>query len=258
MKPTAQEAFWRLWALKEVVVHSMSIPPKAELEESAATWSQEDRDEFNRSCKEQMEKRIAGMRKTGLWEHASPKEKEFLQTYGFQMGEHQQVSASWKVEAAGMLMWALRLIAEWPSIEVQIEDSDVLQAVPQPAEYKPKFRTRKEISLKRDFIDLWEWRVRERQLADEGRPFRPDAGMRKSGLRTSDDIVRKVAKEALEKGELPELIHGDFVYRGHAFRDLPADDYYEAASIIGERHYALNWLCGFAPDNEWDETITDT
>jgi len=25
-----------------------------------------------------------------------------------------------------------------------------------------------------------------------------------------------------------------------------------------ERHKALNWLCGFAPGNRWDETPTDT
>jgi hypothetical protein len=258
MKPKAQEAFWRLWVLKEVVVHAMSIPPKPDLNRDAALWSQEDRDEFDRSCKTQMEEHITQMRKAGLWEYASPREKEFLQSYGLQMDEHEQLSASWRVEGAGMLMWALGLIAEWPSIETQIEDSDLLQAVPQPAEYKPKFRDRKEISRKRDIIELWDWRVRTRQLVEERRPFNPDAGMLRSGLKTYDDIVRKVAKESLAKGELPELIDDDFVYRGQPFRDLSADDYSEAASIIAERHYALNWLCGFAPDNEWDETITDT
>lgn len=32
----------------------------------------------------------------------------------------------------------------------------------------------------------------------------------------------------------------------------------DATSIIMERHFALNWLCGMAPGNRWDETPTDT
>jgi hypothetical protein len=29
-------------------------------------------------------------------------------------------------------------------------------------------------------------------------------------------------------------------------------------SITEERHFALNWLCGYAPDNDWDATPTPT
>jgi hypothetical protein len=30
------------------------------------------------------------------------------------------------------------------------------------------------------------------------------------------------------------------------------------SSATIERHFALNWLRGYAPGNEWDETPTDT
>jgi hypothetical protein len=29
-------------------------------------------------------------------------------------------------------------------------------------------------------------------------------------------------------------------------------------SVAVERHFTLNWLCGYAPGNEWDDTPTGT
>jgi len=258
MRPTAQEAFWRAWVLREVVVHAMATPPQSVLRESAAHWSQEQRDKLDRTSKARTEERLAQIRKIGIWEHASPKEKEFLLSYGLQMDEYEQLAAAWRMECVAMLMWALGLVAEWPSVEMQTEDPDLLKTLPHPANYKPALREFEEISRKRDLIELWHWRVRTRRLVEEGRPLNPDAEMLKSGPRTYDDIVRDVAKKAREQGDLPEIIDEDFVFRGEPFRDISAGDYSEATSIIMERHYALNWLCGFAPDNKWDETTTDT
>ena len=53
-------------------------------------------------------------------------------------------------------------------------------------------------------------------------------------------------------------IADDFPAKGKAYRDLTAEEWSELRSITAERHYALNWLCGRAPKNKWDETPTDT
>ena len=43
-----------------------------------------------------------------------------------------------------------------------------------------------------------------------------------------------------------------------SYRDLTDEEWSSIRSIAFERHFALNWLCGYAPDNRWDETPTDT
>jgi len=45
---------------------------------------------------------------------------------------------------------------------------------------------------------------------------------------------------------------------GKAYRDLSAHEWHEVGSIAVQRHFTLNWLCGYAPENRWDETPTDT
>ncbi|HNU50651.1 MAG TPA: hypothetical protein PKJ98_07000 [Verrucomicrobiota bacterium] len=73
-----------------------------------------------------------------------------------------------------------------------------------------------------------------------------------------DDIVRFTAKAAGESGTLAEVLDEDFVAKGKPYRDLTATEWAEVTSITVERHFALNWLCGRAPGNRWDETPTDT
>ena len=57
---------------------------------------------------------------------------------------------------------------------------------------------------------------------------------------------------------LPEMIDNDFPAMGKAYRELDGREWSEVRSITMERHYALNWLCGLAPNNQWDATPTDT
>ncbi|HNQ91116.1 MAG TPA: hypothetical protein PKM73_21080 [Verrucomicrobiota bacterium] len=73
-----------------------------------------------------------------------------------------------------------------------------------------------------------------------------------------DDIVRFTAKASGESGTLAEVLDEDFVAKGKPYRDLTATECSEVTSITVERHFALNWLCGRAPGNRWDETPTDT
>ena len=57
---------------------------------------------------------------------------------------------------------------------------------------------------------------------------------------------------------LTRFLFQRFLAFGKAYRDLGPEEYAIATSIARERHFALNWLCGHAPGNRWDETPTDT
>ena len=106
---------------------------------------------------------------------------------------------------------------------------------------------------------MWTLGLRESQREELSSVVRqPYEELRRSGFTSYDDIVRFAAKTAHERGDIPQILDKDFVFLGKPFRELPPDEYQQAHSIIMERHCALNWLCGFAPGNRWDETPTDT
>ncbi len=80
----------------------------------------------------------------------------------------------------------------------------------------------------------------------------------KLGFHSFEQIVQEVAKEAHKQGEVPQIRDDDFLAKGKAYRDLTDDEWSEVRSITMERHYALNWICGYAKGNQWDKTPTDT
>jgi hypothetical protein len=108
-----------------------------------------------------------------------------------------------------------------------------------------------EIEEARACAELWHWRSRTRQLVEEGYHQPPD----EPGL---DAIVRDVATQAARDGIVPSPIEGDFPVFGKAYRALSSDEWALARSIAMERHFALNWVSGYSPGNEWDDTPTDT
>jgi hypothetical protein len=176
------------------------------------------------------------------------------------MTPQQQVNASWRVESAQVLMWALGLVRDLPSYDTQASH-DLLKQI--PSNDIPRFvssaRLRKEAEIDRARADaeLWHWRSRTRQLIEDGREFPADKQTRAAGFNSYDDIVRFTAKKLGEEGRISPIA-GDFPARGKAYRKLSAEEWSEVQSITMERHFALNWLCGYAPENQWDETPTDT
>lgn len=261
MRPTIIDIYHRLVILKYVVVHAITTPPREFISDCFSRWSEEDRKKFDEELKDRAGQNVASLKQMELWKYVSPKEQSFLQTYGSNMDEYAHLSASWRVEAAGMLMWALKVLNDWPRIDEEL-NPELLKKVEVEKLARPskllKLRNKEDIDARRNLIELWHWRVRTRQLIEQGRPFTPDENVKKAGFNSFDDIVRFSAKAAYEKGDLPEIMDEDFVFIGKPFRDLNQEEYQKATSIIMERHFALNWLCGFAPGNRWDETPTDT
>ena len=59
-------------------------------------------------------------------------------------------------------------------------------------------------------------------------------------------------------GAFEAPIENDFPAFGMPFRAVDQAQLFSLISIARERHKAFNWLCGYAPENRWDETPTDT
>jgi hypothetical protein len=247
--------------LKYVVVHSITTPLNA-IPDLYSKWSEEDRKSFEVELSKKSNELVDSLKKLKMWDNfASPWEKTFLQSSGSSMDKYAHMAASWRMECAAMMMWALNIIPDWPRIDEEISPELLKQVeIKKLAIFGklPNLRSKKELDQKRALIEFWHWRVRTRQLIERGDEFPADENMKKVGLNSYDDVVRFSAKAGKEKGDLPELIDADFVFKGKAFRDLNEEEYQKATSIIMERHFALNWICGKAPGNRWDETPTGT
>ena len=116
-------------------------------------------------------------------------------------------------------------------------------------------RPKAEINQARDVAELWHWRSRTRELIEKARPL-PE-GLVAAGFRSYDDIIKLTVTKAAEDG-VTSVIDDDFSLKGKAYRALTDDEWSKVRSITIERHFALNWLCGLAPKNRWDETPTET
>jgi hypothetical protein len=223
-------------------------------------WSAEDRQNFSADGEAKREEFWRSLRQFGLWQYISPAEQELANTTIVTMTPQQQTNASWRVEAAQILMWALGLISELPPYDTQA-DHDLLKQI--PSRDMPRFissarlRNASEIDRARADAELWHWRSRTRQLIEEGRDFPVDKQTRAAGFSSYDEIVRFTAKKLTEEGRM-SAVEGDFPTKGKAYCKLSAAEWSEVRSITMERHFALNWLCGYAPENKWDETPTDT
>jgi hypothetical protein len=125
--------------------------------------------------------------------------------------ERDALSASWRSEALGVLLWALSALDEMPPYDERFERLPSFVPLLAPtADFRrtANLRSADDIGRARDLAERWHGRARTRQLG-EG----------------DDSRVERV--------------------------DLDAD--VTAAAV--ERHYALNWLCGYASD--WDSVPTE-
>jgi hypothetical protein len=196
------------------------------------------------------------LRKLGLWEFMTAKEVKFFSTHPLDLTQQQIVNASWRMESVMTLMWALGIIPELIPFDHQAKP-DLMKQIPH--ENIPNFLISAKlldeeiIEKNRSLAEFWHWRSRTRRLIEEKRQFPAEIQKFKS----YDEIIRFSAKAASEKDGL-KIIDEDFAVSGKAYRDLTDAEWSEASSIAVERHFALNWLSGYAPENCWDETPTET
>lgn len=261
MKPNSKNVYRRLMILKYLVIHSYSTVSSEYLKQSAQHWTNTEKQNYDNEQEKFMNENIFEMKSLGLWKYTTKTERDFLYSYGSNINSVSLMNANWRMEAAIVLMWALNLVDKFPDFNEQanpellkLVETRKIKLFSNKLTLRPNFEIRK----MRDIIETWHWRVNTRRLIENNYDFQPDMKMREAGINSLDDIVQMTAKSAFSNGELDEIIDNDFAFKGKPFRELNEEDFNEATSIIIERHYALNWLCGLAPRNKWDETPTDT
>jgi hypothetical protein len=259
-RPSAEDVARRLVVLKYIVVYALTSPPHEMVQAILQEWSADDREKFTADGEAKREEFWQPLRQAGLWQYLSPVERELAGSTIVTMTPQQQVNASWRVESAQVLMWALGLMPRLPPYDTQA-NHDLLKQIPSgdAVHFVSSARLRRESEVDRARADaeLWHWRSRTRQLIEEGREFPADKQTRAAGFSSYDDIIRFTARKLAEEGRISP-IDSDFPAKGKAYRKLSPEEWSEVQSITMERHFALNWLAGNASENEWDETPTDT
>ncbi len=259
--PSAQDVARRLLVLRHVVAFALTAPPRGMLQTLMEKWNEQEQAKFKEETQVERDRFWGLVRDHSHWGFLAPSELKLATTTICTMTSRQQVDASWRMESVQALMWALRLLENLPPYDI-MASHELLKRIPSrditTFIASACLRDQSEISKARDLAEMWHWRSRTRQLIESGRPFPDNAKMKARGFSCYDDIVRFTARMSVDKGNLATSIGDDFPARGKAYRDLSPGEWSEVRSITVERHFALNWLCGYAPGNHLDETPTGT
>jgi hypothetical protein len=198
------------------------------------------------------------LEKVWPWKSAfTRREAAFISSNLAKPKAREHIDMSWCVESLAVLAWALRVR---PTLSPYHRNThlrslrDFASGDLRGFVDGAKLRARREIVKARELAELWHWRSRTRELAATGKPPFNDSV---DGINSYDDIVRTVSIEAGRRKDM-RPIRQDFPAFGRAYRDLTDDQWSTVRSITSERHRALNWLCGYAPRNAWEQTPTDT
>jgi len=261
MRPSHIDAYRRLLILKHTIDFAYVFIRGENMKQRSPQLTDSEKEKLESDRQNEMNGILASVKRAGLWEYTTTAEKKFLSTSYSEMDMQALINASWSIEGAVVLLWALQLTEDFPDINEQANPQVLNRLVANDTgSVAEEFSLRlfHEIEKMRDLIELWHWRVNTRILIERDYDFQAGKSMEDPGYESLDDIVREIAVNAYSAGNIKELIDEDFVFKGQAFRELPGGLFREAHSLILERHRALNWLCGYAPDNNWEETPTDT
>lgn len=182
-------------------------------------------------------------------------ESLFLHSENDVSEESQWQMALGRVEYVRPLLWALGLIDSLPTYDVVADLGDLLELNElKQTNFLPRatLRPRAEIDRARSVAEAWYWRRRSRELIEAGVKLPADRKLRKRDIYDRNDLERWTARECLADGTLNQVIEEDFPAFGKAYRDLAPEEWGVVGAITGARYYALNWLCGWAPENDWD------
>lgn len=241
----------RTAALANVVQVAVVAPPSriisalAELDETK-----------RQALREQLDVGPAQLRSSlmnnGVWDNLTPDEQWYLSTPPDKVPHDDWAAGFGEIEALGTLLWALGFLQALPSYADHVgrEVIDLCSKI-QPG--TGTLRPIVELERARTTAEIWHWRARARLLAT-GVLDLP------SGV-TATDVempVAQVVQKATLDGILTDVVADDFAVHGRPFCALGADEATKMAAIAQRRHKALNWICGYAPGNRWQDTPTNT
>lgn len=191
----------------------------------------------------------------GVEPHLSAAEKKVLNKQLGRWTQSEVFNTIWRTEALAALLWALGKLSEMPVYTERVDSSFVFGHIPilEPTKdfvRSVKLRPKKALDAERHAAEFWHWRARTEMLRRQG--FVPPEGD------TFEACIKRAAESALEEGIIPRVVKGDAPARGKSYGKLTDQEYADAHSVAVERHYALNWVCGYSDKGDWDSTPTDT
>ena len=258
LPPAADAVARRALLLLHQLDHLLnSVPPEA-IAAYQQGWPGDSKERFAPAAARRCEERLAELEASGLAADLDPAERKFLGTPLFDVPMPVLIQYSWRGENLHCLLWALGATPTLLPWDVQTGPAQLDLAPLRDGRAfvrAARLRPAAEIAEMRDRAEMWNWRARTRRLAEEGRPFPP---MPQQGLSSWDDVVRFTARGLAERRDPIAIVDEDLAALGKAYRDLDAEEYRVVSGIAQERHFALNWLCGFAQDNRWSVTPTGT
>lgn len=190
-----------------------------------------------------------------LADHLSGAETELHATPLGKWTNSQVFETIWRFESLAVLLWATGHFEEMPSWLETVDGQTVIQKanlLGKRASLLSNSHLRDEGQIDRAHhaAEFWHWRCRTEMLRRNG--MAPPPGD------TYEGTIGRALMTAVSDGLVTETIDGDVAVNGVAYANLPQEDWASLASISIERHYATNWLMGYAPGNNWDDTPTDT
>ncbi len=168
---------------------------------------------------------------------------------GLTVAEAQE--ASWQIEAAAALAWALEFLEEPPPLDGPIDPASLLALLPSPWDKTRPFRENAEllpeelIAVERERAELWFWRasIEADRVEAKGR-----------AATELNAAISEVAAEAAAAEFFTAPIDNDFPVRGRSYRSTPSAQLDTLEAVATERLRALNWLCGLS--RSWDAPVS--
>lgn len=206
---------------------------------------------------------LANLHDHGLWEYATTEEIKLLESNPLTINSQSGQDAFFSMNAQAVFAWCLGMIDGLPPYDTAISDEDspysdeFFDHLPFPEHFElvaSNFirRSNGEIEQARSEAELWHWRSRTLE-------FQRSESVAKSSARSKafQDRVREAAQSCVSDGIFVS-IDDDFPAFGKPYSLLDDAEWRKIRIITEQRHKALNWVCGLAPDNNYDETPTDT
>jgi hypothetical protein len=189
----------------------------------------------------------------GIDPHLSPTERDALGQPLGKIDDDTLFGLSWRLQALVAVLWALHKIDPMPTYAESYPADALHPLMPfgRPVtEFLTTIRLRSEENLvtERHRAEFWNWRAQTELFHRHGTP--PPSG------ETYEATVARAAQAALEEGVVTEVRDGDVACKGQVYSALSEEAFADVASTAEERHFALNWICGYADD--WDDTPTGT
>ena len=206
---------------------------------------------------------LANLHNYGLWEHATSEEKKLLETNPLMINFEAAQNTFFSMNAQAEFAWCLGMIDSLPPYDTAISDEDASYSdeffhnLPSPEHFEIvsshyKRRSSREIDNAQTEAELWHWRSRTLAL-QRSKP------VAKSSNRSQffKEQVSKATKTCVAEGFF-EAIQDDFPTFGKPYINLDDSEWRKIRIITEHRHKDLNWVCGSAPKNNYDETPTNT